>query len=233
MRNPSYVDMVQNSTPTIDLNEICETTIDLLKTETNVIPEFLIITNNKDINGNILEPYEGKTMVDIFEEFAQYKTLKGIPSVVVTVDTICTRYLGNDIQAKIHNFLLDVYRQYGSIYVLLGGDVNVIPERMVDTMYKNGIGSTTTFLPFPSDLYYSAVQTSWDSNMNGIYGELSDINNHFPDFFLSRAPVENTQEASIFINKCDLYENLSELVEEDRSFVTNLVSMNYHKLNNL
>jgi hypothetical protein len=108
VRNPSYVDTMQSTSQIMGLNEKCEEAIDLLRTENDVMPEFLIITNNSDVHGNVLELHDGKTMVDIFKEFAQYKIHKGIPSVVVTVDTICARYSGNDIQTKIHNFLSDV-----------------------------------------------------------------------------------------------------------------------------
>ncbi|WP_373826652.1 C25 family cysteine peptidase [Bacteroides heparinolyticus] len=70
-------------------------------------------------------------MVDVFQELADWKTQKGIPTKVVTIEDISANYAGNDTQERIHNFLADVYDNYGTLYVLFGGDVNVVPARMI------------------------------------------------------------------------------------------------------
>ena len=132
-------------TEIIGMNESFSLSNLLLTNEFNTIPEFLIITNNRDINGNELELLDNNSMSDLFQSFANWKTKKGVPTVVVTIDDINDIYTGNDVQAKIHNFLADVYYELGSMYVLLGGDINIVPERVIcmDAKHKNGIDHDT------------------------------------------------------------------------------------------
>ena len=146
--------------------------VSLVDMSTDADPEYIIITNNNDVNGQSLyDASIGKDMTDVFQELADWKTKKGIPTKIVTVDDICANYAGNDVQAKIHNFLADVYQHYGMLFVLFGGDVNVVPTRLIDSVSCQGLISTTHVSPFHTDLYYTAVESSWDSNGNGIYGE--------------------------------------------------------------
>ena len=209
----------------VETNERIADQIPLMQTPSGVLPQYLIITNDRDVNGNDLEPYQEKRMTDYFQELADWKTKKGVPSVVVTIDDICANYSGNDTQEKIHNFLADVYNQYGWMNVLLGGDINIVPERMIDTnLYQAGTPNPIISFPYPSDYYYNAVGSSWDSNGNGIYGETYpgpedniDINTKF---FLGRSPVQNCFEASVFLHKDTIYEKMSDVV--NRNYVNNL-----------
>lgn len=210
----------------VETNEKVSMPIALLQNDLEVLPEYIVITNNKDINGNNLESYEGQTMTAIFQTFADWKTQKGTPTTVVTIDDICAIYSGNDIQSKIHDFLNDVYHEYGTMYVLFGGDVNIVPERKPDTIVIP-IWQHEDRFAFPTDLYYTAVETSWDSNGNGVYGETSrednDITDITPEFIYGRIPVEDCIEAAIFLSKVLTYENMANI--ENRNYVNNVMMM--------
>lgn len=166
----------------------------------NLLPEYVIITNNYDINGNLIPSYNNKNMVQTFQELADWKTKKGVPTVVVTVDEIKENYQGCDVQEKIHNFLNDLYYNYtGSIFILFGGDVNIIPERYANINFHG--------IPEPSDLYYCGIETNWNTNNNAAFGEDGIDNVDFSsEFYYGRAPVENVIETSIFVNKIFKYE---------------------------
>lgn len=218
------------------MNESCPLSNLLLSNEFGYCPEYLIITNDRDINGNELEPFENQSMTDLFQNYADWKTKKGVPSVVVTVDGINDNYAGNDIQAKIHNFLADVYYEIGSLYVLLGGDINIVPERVIRMdKYCNG---DVDQLIFATDLYYSAIESSWDSNLNGEYGETTlisnGIGNHwqnndnsddYADFLLARMPVSNCAKAYSFINKTCNYERMLDINALNRKYTNNIVAL--------
>ncbi|HII06380.1 MAG TPA: hypothetical protein HA349_03425, partial [Methanotrichaceae archaeon] len=78
--------------------------------------EYVIITNQymKDAPG----PYN-------FQELANWKTSKGVPAAIVTVEEIYAAYkytLHRDDQEMIRNFIKDAYANNGIRYVLLGGD---------------------------------------------------------------------------------------------------------------
>ena len=82
------------------MNESCPLSNLLLSNEFGYCPEYLIITNDRDINGNELEPFENQSMTDLFQNYADWKTKKGVPSVVVTVDGINDNYVDIDILYK-------------------------------------------------------------------------------------------------------------------------------------
>ena len=58
--------------------------------------EYIIITNNKDVDGKTIPLHQGKSMTQIFQDLADWKTQKGVPVVVVTVDEIKAKYQVND-----------------------------------------------------------------------------------------------------------------------------------------
>jgi hypothetical protein len=209
----------------VECNEKVSAFIPLLQNGLEVLPEYIVITNDSDIHGNDVESYNSQTMTDIFKVFADWKTRKGIPTIVVTIDDICSFYSGNDIQSKIHNFLVDVYKEYGTLYVLFGGDVNIVPERMSDTIVLSYSDRSVQKHSFPTDLYYTAIEKTWDSNHNGIYGEITrsdnDSTDNTPEFIYGRIPVENCNEAAIFLSKESEYEDMTNV--GNRNYVNNVL----------
>jgi hypothetical protein len=78
--------------------------------------------------------------------------------------------LFNDTEAKIRNFLRYAHLEWGTKYVLLGGDVQTIPVRK---LYVNISGWDAGFIFdrsiegwIPSDLYYGALDGTWNNNFN-------------------------------------------------------------------
>ncbi|MEJ2356354.1 MAG: C25 family cysteine peptidase, partial [candidate division WOR-3 bacterium] len=55
-----------------------------------------------------------------FQELADWKTKKGIPAKVVTIDSIYNEYTGADNAEKVRNFIKDVNSSWGTIWILLG-----------------------------------------------------------------------------------------------------------------
>ena len=158
----------------------------------NYLPEYLIITN--------------ETLKEKFRILADWKTKKGIPAIIETVEEISATYAGSDIQEKIRNYLVDVKRNYGSMFVLLGGDTNVIPARVKKSRDSDNKDWVAV------DFYYTCVDNgNWNKNGNNIYYEADKID--FEDskdwgvsFKLGRAPVETLEEAEVFVNKVIHYE---------------------------
>ncbi len=138
-------------------------------------------------------------LVESFQPLADWKQAKGWNTVIRTVSDIAAHYPGVDTQERIRNFIIEAGELWGAPFVLLGGDVNVVPDR-------KGFWDGHTDTYGPTDLYYATTEGNWNANGNAIFGEWSDDVDEGIDFHVGRAPVENIAEADIFVQKVLAYE---------------------------
>lgn len=157
---------------------------------------FLIVTNEE--------------MRPAFETLADYRTAQGVPAVVRTLDWILANTLpGADPQATLRAFLADAYARWGVRFVLLGGDVDVIPTRMIfNSYYPFQKGSE-----IPVDLYYGGLDGDWNADRDEILGEpylngfdQGDDADLVPELHVGRAPVSSPAQAQTFVAKILNYE---------------------------
>ncbi|MDA3838771.1 MAG: C25 family cysteine peptidase [Candidatus Delongbacteria bacterium] len=145
-------------------------------------PEYIIITSED------LKPE--------FQKLADWKTKKGVPAIIVDVEDIEANYTG-DLKERIRTYLSEKYSKFGVFYVLLGGDVNIIPTAP-DNAY-----------PRSYDEYYMDV-----------------VGDTGLELLVGRASVEDINEAEVFVSKTINYEKLTGLNDEERSYVGNLLLLN-------
>ncbi len=144
-------------------------------------------------------------MDTIFQRLADWKTKKGIPASVRNINWILSHYPGEDSAAKIRNYL-KILSDSSTEYVLLGGDVDIVPCRFAYAMTCSAGFSPGREDTMPCDLYYADLQGTWDRDGDGSYGEVEDSIDLYPDLFIGRAPVNTIQEAQRFVNKVLIYE---------------------------
>ncbi|UCE08620.1 MAG: hypothetical protein JSW07_11605, partial [bacterium] len=140
-----------------------------------------------------------------FRSLYEWKHKKGVPSKIVTLDWIYINFQGIDDQEKIRNFIRHAYENWGTIWILLGGDTNIVPHRTTFAMDCE-FGADPRENEIPCDLYYADLDGTWNDDGDDIYGEISDNVNLYPELFVGRAPVEDAAEADIFVNKIISYE---------------------------
>jgi hypothetical protein len=177
--------------------------------------DYVIITNN--------------VLRSSFQPLIDRKIQKGLNATIVLVEDImkdpdydCDGLFGdglgspkfNDTQAHIRNFIKDAYQNWGTEYVLLGGDDEIIPSRGV---YDFGYGSYTDY-NIPCDMYYGTLDGSWDNDNDTIFGEAvvywsgpengtaGEEADFFAEVYVGRATVDTAEEATIFVSKTLAYE---------------------------
>jgi len=136
-----------------------------------------------------------------FEPFCKYRTARGPRTEIRTVEWVDRNYPGRDLPERMRNLIRDYYENRGLSYVLLAGDNPLVPCRRIRVY----VGQTRGDIPV--DLYYADLDYSWDSNDNGLFGEMSDSVDFFSDVIVGRASVSNAAEARNFIAKVRAYEN--------------------------
>jgi len=145
-----------------------------------------------------------ESLSDEFEPLVRWKRQKGIRAEIRTVEWISSNYSGRDLQEKIRNYLKSA-ADSGLVWVLLGGDVSVVPHRIAFAM-NSGANIFSDEDSIPCDLYYSDLDGTWDYNNNDVFGEVGDSVDLLPDVIVGRAPVETGSEASLFVDKVLHYE---------------------------
>ena len=142
-----------------------------------------------------------------FQPLADWKTKKGVPTVIRTVEWIDTTYpLGHDRPERIRMFLQDAYSKWGCYLVLVGGDFQEVTPRLAYNRFFFG-GSE-----IPTDQYWVCLDGDWNGDKDDKYGEgmfmmdPGDGADLYPDLFIGRAPVETIAEVNTFVAKSMMYD---------------------------
>lgn len=181
--------------------------------------DYVIITNNA-LNSS-------------FQPLVNWKIQKGLNATIVLVEDIlsdpdyfCNGTFGdgcgsqfNGSAARIRNFIKDAYLNWGTEYVLLGGDTKIIPKRGVYSFVATD--PITVDRNIPCDMYYGALDGSWDNDNDTIFGEgvfdegpengtAGEEADFFAEVYIGRATVDTPGEARNFVNKTLWYEQASD-----------------------
>ena len=128
-----------------------------------------------------------ESWVSEFQPLQEWKTKKGVPTNIVTTTWIYNEggYSGTNVD-KIKAFVQDVYTNWGTVYILLGGDTDVVPCHFKTFASVNPD-------PVPNDVYYADFDADWICEVN--VGRASVT-----------GPGSSTGQIGNFINKVLNYE---------------------------
>ena len=144
-----------------------------------------------------------------FQPLIAEKVGRGVSATIVTTSYIYANYAGtetHDNQDRIRQFVADAHVNWGTKWLLLGGDVEVVPVRGV---YATCSGVTESNLP--TDLYYACLDGPWNRDGDSLWGETTDGAGGkdvdlVAEVYVGRAPVSNATEAANFVRKTIQYE---------------------------
>lgn len=146
-----------------------------------------------------------------FIPLTEWKTQKGIPAEIITLEWIESTFKGTSTQIRIKNCIKYFAEMKGVEWVTLGGDTDIIPDY---DMY-NGFISRGTFFDsyykepdFPADIFYTGLDDiDWDDDKDGRAGEAwGDSIDIAPDIILGRLPVKTEKDAEVIVRKILKYE---------------------------
>ncbi|HAF07639.1 TPA: hypothetical protein DCG82_04470 [candidate division WOR-3] len=134
-----------------------------------------------------------------FENFIHICKAMGFSTEIVSVEYIYENSFGSDLQEKIRNYIKKIYQEKGLRFVLIGGDLSIVPARFVisNSYFYNG--------DYPSDIYYGDMDGNWNKDNDNIIGESSDIEDGFLDIVVTRLPFSNEIELKSLLEKFENY----------------------------
>ena len=151
----------------------------------------------------------GNSYSSYFASFAEFKTKQGYNVLIKTTNDIYSEYSGVDDQDKIRNFIKYAYQNLGTEYVLLGGDVEIVPHRGFWIISTTG---STEDYDIPADLYYSALDRvgsgtgpDWNVDNDNKWGENSEAD-YFSEIYIGRISADSGAEFTAALNKQMMYQ---------------------------
>ena len=151
--------------------------------------------------------------VETLQPLVDHKEQHGIATKLVAVDDIYSgsyfTVQGEDNPAHIKYFIRDAIEEWGIRYLMLVGDIETVPSRLVYSFWGGG----TMY----ADYYYADIYgdnmtfCSWDSNGNGRYGETEEGSRDqvdlYADVYMGRLLCADVEEVETVVDKIVTYES--------------------------
>jgi hypothetical protein len=115
--------------------------------------------------GSLVTLHQGQGMITAFAE----------------IDSILSNTFGSSPAEKLRNYLISEYADSPFSYLLLIGDIDLIPIAYL-TPEPNGVDTV------PSDFYYSDLSSDFDSDNDGKLGEYNTGMDYTPELAVGRIP---------------------------------------------
>lgn len=152
-----------------------------------------------------------EALQEAFAELVTFEASRGLRTEVVLLSEIQATYDGDDNPERIRNFIIDAYQNWGTDFVLLGGDHNVIPVR--NLYVATGAYSDH----FPGDCYYEGLDGTWNDDDDGYWGEPNEYD-LIGEVAVGRASVGNTTELTHWLHKNAMYTEQPVVAEIEKAF---------------
>lgn len=147
---------------------------------------------------------------DEFDELTELYLYHGLLTQITSIEEINTSMSGQDLQEKIRNYIIQEYQNSSIEYVLLGGDVEHVPYRGFYCYVQSGSGYEDSNIP--ADLYYNALDGSWNDDGDNLWGEIGE-DDLLPELAIGRFSFSNNNELDAMLNKTISYQDAPVLGE--------------------
>lgn len=163
--------------------------------------KMVIITNNHTQGGESV----GALAQYCQDYYANWQTARGRFAVVRTVDQITGEYTAYDAAASIKAFVSHAMQAWGTEYILLVGDTEIVPTRRL-----GGPGHTfNERLDAATDSYYTIFNGNWNVDIDAYEWEgNADVSftNAIPQVFIGRLPCHGLSDLSVVLSKLRRYQ---------------------------
>jgi len=158
------------------------------------------ISKSDDYDYLIITP---QGFVSEFDTLVKHYLVRGLKTIVKSKEEILSEMSGQDGPEKIRNYIIQEYSNHGISYVMLGGDVEHIPYRG----FYCSVQSSSVYEDdnIPSDLYYSALDGSWNDDGDDKWGEIGE-DDLLPEVAVARFSFSNNTELSSMLHKTISYQ---------------------------
>ncbi len=160
-----------------------------------------------------------------FQALCEAREAQGYSTALISKTWIYDNYEGADNIERIRNFVIDAHRNHGLKYLVMAASSKgpfLLPMRTLHSDFQSG--SATYSEEIASDVYLSCLDGDFDSNGNGIYGEIGDGENGgdidlLAEVMVGRVPVSTSDDVANFVAKILRYESAASNEVASAAFV--------------
>jgi hypothetical protein len=140
-----------------------------------------------------------------FNEYVALNKRRGLRTKVALITDVL-QTSGTTDQDKVRNYIKNEFTNHKILFVVLGGDVNVIK---VQELYSEAYDHNQTPDRFRqvysgADIYYATLDGNWNNDGDNKFGEVGEEDLFF-EVYVSRMPADNTTDLTNILNKTKHY----------------------------
>jgi len=140
---------------------------------------------------------------EAFQPVAEFQSSRGLRARIMTVEEILESYPdGRDVPESIRLFIIDAYENWGTDYVLLGGDVEEVPKR--DLYWSFELDTYFEEEWIPGDCYFEGLDGTWNTDNDGFWGEPGE-EDLVGEIAVGRIPANTPTEIGNWRHKNEMY----------------------------
>ena len=148
--------------------------------------------------------------VNAFGEYEKFYQDRGLRTRVIDLESILSTMEGRDNPEKLRNYIIQEYEENGIMMVNLAGDVPIIPYRGLYCHVDSGSGYDDSDIP--ADLYYAALDGTWNDDNDNRWGEIGE-DDLLPEIGIGRMCFSNQNELDNMLHKAITYQTAPVLGE--------------------
>jgi hypothetical protein len=138
---------------------------------------------------------------DEYEVLKDWKTRKGVPAAIETIEDIVATYPGTDDAEQMRNCIIDYYLNQSTMWV-------AVTLSGTKARYRGCYGRVggTTDTGIPCDLYFADLDGDWNADGDSYWGETTDGVDMYPDVYVGRLTPSKGTACSTLVHKILTYE---------------------------
>ena len=161
-------------------------------------------TRGRSVGGYDLLVVTTAPYINSFDEYVAFYQARGLRTRVVDLSDVIANNEGRDDPEKLRNYIIQEYEENGIQMVNLAGDVPSIPYRGLYCYVTSG-GGNQEDNDIPADLYFAALDGTWNDNGNNRWGEIGE-DDLLPEIGVGRMCFSNQTELDNMLHKTFTYQ---------------------------
>jgi len=140
---------------------------------------------------------------DDFKPVVAFQSSRGLRARIMTVEDIIDAYPGDGgVPAQIRQFIIDAYENWGTEFVLLGGDAEEVQPRELYIWFDQ-VGNIEVER-IPGDCYFEGLDGTWNTDNDGFWGEPGE-EDLVGEIAVGRVPANTPTEIGNWRHKNEMY----------------------------